>query len=156
LRQLLHLYKYGRVDEAGEILSDFLASKVGRHISALLDGDDDPVVLPVPMNRINMALRGFNQAEILAQSICRELELYALETGALSRCFSWKPQARLSGADKRSKNVAGVFRSDGSVQGVHVLLVDDVFTTGATISECARVLLGAGVEKLTVVTALKG
>jgi len=155
LRQLLQLYKYGRVEEAGQILSDFLAMRVGRHVATLLDGESDPVVMPLPMNPINRALRGFNQAESLALAVSRELELEMVD-GAVRRRFAWKAQASLTDPRKRRDNISGAFEARGSLHGRDVLLVDDVFTTGATVRECAAALMEAGAGKMTVVTVLKG
>jgi predicted amidophosphoribosyltransferase len=155
LRELLHLHKYGRVEEAGEILSDFLAWKVGRHVSVLLDGDADPAVIALPMNPINLALRGFNQAELLARAVALELELESADD-IVHRRFAWRPQARLTDMKKRSGNVSGAFVASGDLGGHDVMLVDDVFTTGATVRECAGALAEAGAGRITVVTALKG
>ncbi|MEA3249557.1 MAG: phosphoribosyltransferase family protein [Patescibacteria group bacterium] len=155
LRELLHFYKYGRVDEAGEILSRFLAVKVGRHIGTLLDGDTDPVVMAVPMNPINLALRGFNQAEWLARAVAEELELEMVD-GVVRRRFAWRPQARLTDTKRRVKNISDAFVATGNLGGRDVMLVDDVFTTGATVRECATALAEAGAGRISVVTALKG
>lgn len=155
LRELLHLYKYARVEEAGEALADFLAMKVGRHVTALLDGDVDPVVVPMPMNPINLALRGFNQAEMLADVVARELELDKMN-GTVGRRFAWRPQAHLTDIKKRASNVSGAFTVKGNLNGRDVMLIDDVFTTGATVLECAKALAEAGAGRITVVTALKG
>lgn len=156
LRELLHLYKYGRVEEAGRILADFLSVKVGRQVSGLLEGDSEPLVVPMPMNRINLALRGFNQADALAEAVARELELETVEDGVVLRRFAWRPQARLADPKMRSRNVSGAFMATKEFGGRDVLLVDDVFTTGATVLECAAVIGAAGAERVTVVTALKG
>jgi ComF family protein len=155
LRELLHLYKYGRVDEAGEVISRFLVLKVGRHIGTLLDGETDPVVVAVPMNPVNRALRGFNQAELLACSVSRELELETADE-VVRRRFAWRPQARLTDIDKRAGNISGAFTAGGDLGGRDVMLVDDVITTGATVRECATALAEAGAGRITVVTALKG
>jgi len=158
LRSLLHQYKYGRVQEAGELMTDFFLRVVSRQITAILSGLEEPIVVPVPMSPINLAQRGFNQTEIFARALAGDFEL-ELDKKTLQRRFAWRPQAHLSEPQKRIKNVSGAFfvrSGDVSLVDREVILVDDVFTTGATIIECVRVLRSSGVKKIVIVTVLKG
>lgn len=156
LRGLLHLYKYGRVEEAGQILVRIAVGCAGRQSTAVLGGLDDPIVIPLPMNPVNQALRGFNQTELLASALAIDFEL-ELAKKVVKRRFAWRPQAHLSGVQCRTANVRSAFVSgDSNLNGRDVILVDDVFTTGATINECLSALRQAGAGRVGVFTALKG
>jgi len=158
LRGLLHLYKYEQVEEAGKVLVDFLATAAGRQAASVLAGIDCPAVVPIPMHPVGRAWRGFNQAEELARAVSAELETDFLPSG-LSRCLSWRPQAKISDHSRRIGNVSGAFRSgaDGiGLGGREVILVDDVFTTGATVRECVQALHSAGAGTVSAVVLLKG
>jgi competence protein ComFC len=88
--------------------------------------------------------RGFNQAELLARGVARNIN--APVSGTLQVVRRIRDQVELSAAGRRA-NVAGAYRARGRVQG-RVLLIDDVFTTGATMSACAETLLGAGAREV--------
>lgn len=113
------------------------------------------VVTWVPIHRRKLRLRGYNQAELLAKAFSSNLGLPCADL--LSKKRETKPQSRLS-REERLKNVLGVFEpkaSDGLL-GKRILLIDDVITTGATASECARVLKEMGAEKVFVLTLARG
>jgi ComF family protein len=101
------------------------------------------LLVPVPLHSTRRRERGFNQSEELA----RQLTKYngaAMSASALRRIRPTPSQTRLNRKD-RAQNIAGAFASGSqSVQGLHCLLIDDVYTTGATLNECARILVEAG------------
>jgi ComF family protein len=111
------------------------------------------LVVPVPTTGLRIRERGYNQAELLA----RELALASRRTVlcALQRGGGAGSQTTLQPAARRA-NVAGVFNpvagTERDIAGEHVLLVDDVLTTGATVTECADALVEAGARCVTVVT----
>lgn len=102
-------------------------------------------VVPVPLFWYRENWRGFNQAEIIAKLLGRELVV-----NCLYRKFSWKHQAQIKLVVDRQKNMQGLFEMRESfvesVKGKRILLVDDVFTTGATMGEAAKVLKIAGAK----------
>lgn len=101
-------------------------------------------IVPVPIHRSRLAWRGFNQAA----SLCTRLPQAMVREG-LVRTRRTTPQVHLS-AEERANNLEGAFEALAIPKGCRVLLVDDVFTTGATASECARALKQAGASYVGV------
>jgi ComF family protein len=102
------------------------------------------VVVPVPLHPRRLADRGFNQAALLAAEVAEELQV-PLVTRALARGRDTAQQAMLDRAG-RLENLTGAFSAlnAASIRGRRVVLIDDVMTTGATLTACAEALLGAG------------
>lgn len=103
----------------------------------------------VPCSRKRRRRRGFDQAEILARALARELCIEARPT--LEKFRDNPPQSGTKSASRRRANVLGVYRvlPGEELKGHRILVVDDIITTGATISECGRMLRMAGAETLT-------
>lgn len=119
---------------------------------ALLPAGEEEVIVPVPTTKHRKRARGYNQAALLARHMGRTLGMPVQE--ALLREDERSPQMLLT-ALERKENLYGLMRSDDSVRGKRVLLVDDVLTTGATVSEAARALLEAGAKSVGVIVAAK-
>lgn len=102
----------------------------------------------VPISRLRKFTRGYDQVELLAQAVSRELQLEMLPL--LQKIRHNKPQSRIRGDARRRANVLGAYRvTDPTLlAGKKILLLDDIITTGATAGECARVLLTAGAEEI--------
>ncbi len=160
LRSTIHLLKYDRVMPA----ADFLGLKLGVAMAKLrvsnanaADGDSW-LVVPVPLHSSKLRQRGFNQAELIARAALRNAvwRHLQLETRVLARHRETVSQAGLT-RHQRRQNIRGAFRvrKPDSVKGRDILLVDDVFTTGATVSECARVLLRAGAHSVLIATVAR-
>lgn len=108
----------------------------------------------VPLHPKRKAERGYDQSELLAKTMAKALELPLVE--ALRKKSNIKAQSGITEDSARQANVLGVYElSVQSVEGQCLLLVDDVVTTGATLSEAARVLLDAGARKIYAVTLAK-
>jgi ComF family protein len=110
-------------------------------------------LVPVPLHRNRLRQRGYNQSLFLAREISCRYRV-PVDDRILKRVRDSVPQVELTGA-KREKNVKGVFSLAGDPAEKTVLLVDDVFTTGATVDECARVLLKGGAKKVDVFTVAR-
>lgn len=142
LREMIHLFKYGRMKGLGAGLGKLLWN-------ALPVDEAFDVVVPVPLHWRRRWSRGFNQADVLARIIARRRGVKVMR--ALGRRRATDTQAELSNP-KRRLNVAGAFRVKKPVAGLRILLVDDVMTTGATASACALVLKRAGAKRVTLLT----
>jgi ComF family protein len=110
-------------------------------------------LVPVPLAPARERERGFNQAEALAERLAPRFGV-PVRAGWLARTRLTAPQTELSAAERRS-NVRGAFGAARAVHGRSVVLIDDVFTTGATVSECARALAGAGAREIGVLTVAR-
>lgn len=157
LRDLVHLLKYDRVRPAAGVLGRMLAEVVADIAEAF--GPEPPVVMAVPLHASKMRQRGFNQSELIARAMLklRPAALDAkLNTTALLRSRATESQTGLTPPQRR-ENMRGAFkvvRSD-QISARDILLIDDVFTTGTTASECARVLRRAGAARVFVATVAR-
>jgi ComF family protein len=113
-------------------------------------------IVPVPLHSDRMRTRGFNQASIIAHVLSKSLRLPLDEESLLRVSSSEKYRAGLD-AKGRHDTVAGAFqvRHPRLVENEDILLVDDVFTTGATVSACAEALLAAGARNVLVLTVAR-
>jgi ComF family protein len=157
LRELVHLLKYNGIRPAANVLGRMLAEAI-----AALAPDfsaDSVAVVPVPLYRAKLREREFNHAELIARTAIKLMAAPVrlhLSAGALERKRETPSQTGLT-RHQRRENVRGAFgvAQPEAVKGREVLVVDDVFTTGATVSECARVLRRAGATKVWVATVAR-
>ncbi len=117
-----------------------------------LEIGDCSLVIPVPLHPKRLRERGFNQSLVLARQVAK-WHAIPLDFSALGRQVHTDAQVNLSGKERRA-NVRGVFAvNDRSrVAGYRILLIDDVYTTGSTITECAKVLMQNGAREVVVLT----
>ena len=136
-KEIVHALKYrGYKKVVGKLASPLMLQVVG-------DERFDAVV-PVPLHRSRLRKRGFNQAGLLARGVAEKINAPVSDTLKVVR--STRDQVELSAAQRRA-NVAGAYTAGGPVRG-KVLLIDDVFTTGATMSACATTLTRAGAHEV--------
>jgi ComF family protein len=155
LRELIHLLKYDGVRPAANVLGRMLSDAVVP--LQRLFAADPMLIVPVPLHARKRRQRGFNQAELIARAAwklqpSRRFELKPV----LDRIRETQAQIGLSRHDRR-ENLRGAFAvtAPQAIRGREVLLVDDVFTTGTTASECALVLRRAGAAKVYVATVAR-
>jgi ComF family protein len=157
LRDLIHLLKYQQVRPAANILGRMLAEAAADIEKEIPAGV--VMVVPVPLHARKRSQRGFNQAELIARAAVKQLarpDRYQLSTGVLVRRRETESQIGLTRHQRRENlRDAFVVTDAGQISNRHVLLVDDVFTTGATASECARVLRRAGAARVWVATVAR-
>lgn len=141
LAAAIHVYKFQGITR--------LHRPLGR---LLLDFDLEGIhaVVPVPLSIKGLRQRGFNQSLLLAKIVTGGSGIPLIIDGLLKTADT-PPQIGLSAASRR-KNLKGAFKSSRGFSGMRLLLVDDVMTTGATAEECARQLVKAGAEDVTVLT----
>lgn len=151
VRKILLDFKYGR--------QMYLRHLVGRWLCAALNdsrlrGQNFDVIVPVPLHPARQRQRGFNQAELLAEVLNAHMSIKQMSI--LRRIRFTKTQTAFDRAE-RMENLRNAFRlrRGADVRGLRVLLVDDVLTTGSTLSECARVLKEAGAQSIFAATAAR-
>lgn len=144
LKAVLQRYKYGRDVSLAVPLA-----------AVLLEGCPLPLraydlIVPVPLHLARLRWRGFNQAHLLARRVAAAAGV-RLDAFAVQRLRPTRPQVELN-IEERRHNVARAFHvvRPQSVDGRRILVVDDVYTTGATVNECSRALLQAGAESVDV------
>jgi ComF family protein len=160
MRRLIHLLKYDGMEPVARTLGQRLAPQV----SAMLKGVEKVLVVPVPLHQSKRRERGFNQALLLAKATIRavrRLETSAdlrMAAGVLERRRATESQAGLS-THQRRRNLRGAFfvseKAAKEITGRNVLLIDDIYTTGATARECSKALKKAGAARVFVATAAR-
>jgi ComF family protein len=157
LRELIHLLKYNQLRPAANVLGRMLAEAI-EDLQPLLAGSE-VLVVPVPLHPRKLRQRGFNQSELIVRASLKRKPAagrFELGAGLLERRRETKSQIGLS-PHQRRENIRGAFAvaKPGEVNGREILVVDDVLTTGTTVSECARILRRAGALKVYVATVAR-
>lgn len=146
VQQMLHNFKYRGMKEIGRQLSSIAGNKI--HAAGMFRNVD--MVLPMPMHYKKYMKRGFNQSEIIAKSLAEEINVPVVKD-VLTKEMATTSQTNKSRM-QRQDNVKNVFKVKKAdlIKGKHILLVDDVVTTGATIESCGNELLKNGASQISV------
>ena len=149
LKSAIHRFKFQNRKKLAEPLGVLMVNYLGRDRSLPLRELDG--IIPVPLHPRRLRGRGFNQAELLARVVGRYFDLPVIS--ALARVKHTKPQFDLP-REARRLNLIGAFRVNQPKEIVNkrVLLLDDIYTTGATVTECVRALSAAGARRIEVLT----
>ena len=149
---VIHQYKYSRALWFEPFLADLLI----REAKPVLGQGNWDLIVPVPLHPLKRREREFNQAERLASRLSRGVGI-PMNTHLLKRILPTRTQTLLTRSE-RAANVAGAFRfcGQGRLKGERVVLIDDVLTTGATTSACAKVLQANGSGDICVWTVARG
>jgi ComF family protein len=149
MRELIHHFKFNGFSRLRYPLGSEMSETVLGH-QELNTAD---MITAVPLHRARLRERGYNQSLLLARAVSELTHIPVVEV--LERIKNTLPQATLKTADDKIWNVNGIFtvKNRKDVQGKRIILVDDIFTTGATANECSKMLAGAGARKIMVVTA---
>jgi len=156
MREAIHALKYQGLMPAAKRLGEMLAAAIGQLAA---EAPSEMLVIPVPLHRSKFAQRGFNQARLVAgyaMAALRETHpgwRLALAPSTVIRQRATESQAGLTPRQRR-QNLRGAFTVPDrqAVAGKNVLLIDDIFTTGATVRSVAQVLLRAGAAEVWVAT----
>jgi ComF family protein len=148
VRDAIHAFKFEGRRALARPLAALLLAQWGRTLP-----EDAAALVPVPLARARERQRGFNQAALLADRLGAALGR-PVRPRWLRRVRPTGPQSDLGAAARRA-NVRGAFAADARVAGLHVVVVDDVLTTGATAAECARALRAAGAARVGVLTVAR-
>jgi ComF family protein len=148
LQEAIHRWKYEGKTYLTPFFADWMAEGLNRHWEP---GSLD-LLIPVPLHTRRLRERGFNQALLLVRELSRRTGI-PYRKSILQKKKSTIPQVNLSGVE-REKELRGTFHVIGKeeLSGLSVLLIDDVYTTGATVNECSKVLLRGGAKRVDVLT----
>jgi ComF family protein len=157
LRDLVHLLKFQQVRPAAAVLGQMLVETIANLEQAIPDGRI--AVIPVPLHNRKLSQREFNQAEMIARATLGQLsrpQRFELCAGVLLRKRETASQIGLTRHQRRA-NLRGAFVVNDPTRILNrdVLLIDDVYTTGTTAAECARVLRRAGAARVWVATVAR-
>lgn len=144
VRKALRKLKYASASDVAEELAKIMAEDLAPYLKY---DRIKPMVCEIPMTEKRKRKRGFNQAEVLAKHLAKFLNLEY--SPILIKVRETKPQVEIENRKERLKNIKRAFQMKGGIKASpFVVLVDDIITTGATISEAARVLKKAGAKKI--------
>jgi ComF family protein len=143
LKSAVHYYKYKFIKKLAEPLALLIAQALQN--SKLPTPD---LIIPVPLHQRRLRWRGFNQAEVLAQALDLEIPLSAK---ILKRKNYTTPQVKMKNRKQRLNNLNGAFEitNPEKIKDKNILLIDDIITTGTTLSICANILKQAGAKKVS-------
>lgn len=151
LAKLIRHYKYHGIYRLAQPLAEILIACLEVQKFNNID-----LVLAVPLHKKRQIRRGFNQAELLAKNISQHFS-WSISDKVIVRKFNTVAQVKLN-KDQRKQNVIGVFEvlDKKIIKNKRILLVDDVITTGATLSECAKILLKNGATEVQAIVIAQG
>ena len=155
IRQMIWLLKYKGDKHVAKlfatILHDHLIEELADEI--IFSSGVKCVIVPLPLSKKRKRERGFNQMELITNEL-QKLGDISIDTHILVRIKHTKPQTSLSNKAERVRNVKGVFdvQNQSNIKNTHLILIDDVFTTGSTLKEASRTLKEAGAYKVSRIT----
>jgi len=155
IRDLIKSFKYHYVQELAGPLSQLLI-KTLENIS-FISSVSNIIIIPIPLHKFRLRSRGFNQAELLAQELADYFKL-PIKTDVLQRIKPTEIQAEIKNDEARRNNVKDAFKIQNSeaIKDKNILLIDDVITSAATLSEAARVLKLNNAKEIWAITVARG
>ncbi|RDU22073.1 ComF family protein [Anaerosacchariphilus polymeriproducens] len=151
MKQSIYRFKYRNKRE----YADFYVEKIAEEYREWIFSCRPQVLIPVPLYKFKKRQRGFNQAEILADKLGKVLNI-PVESNLVIRCKKTIPQKELS-EKERKNNMKNAFKiTQSAVKLKRVMLVDDIYTTGSTIDEVAKILKKSGVDEVYFIVVCVG
>ncbi len=146
-QKLIHYLKYKGLKELGEELGSMMGQEMKESAYSLVD-----VIIPVPLHPRKKRQRGYNQSEWIARGVAAAFEKPLSSDNLIRRLHS--PTQTRKNRFERWKNVEGIFRvaRPAELQGLHLLVIDDVVTTGSTLEAAVAALLDAGAARVSIAT----
>lgn len=157
MRNLIYCFKYQKFEKLAPILGEIIIKylKNIKLINQLTNQPKNYIIVPIPLHFWREKTRGFNQSKLIAECIAEKLNLQLV--GALKRAKNNKPQAKSKNTKERNKNVEGIFKviNTDLIKGKNIILVDDVYTSGATINEAVKILKQNRCRKIIALVTAK-
>lgn len=152
VKKMLHDYKFKGKIYHGRKMSKIII----KYTKIVTNFDKFDIIISVPLHRQRLRERGYNQSEILSKNLSRINNLDDM-SGYFIRSKNTQSQVNLK-MHERENNVRGAFEllNDSLVYGANIILIDDIFTTGSTMTECAKVLKEAGAKSVTALVIASG
>ncbi len=155
VQNLIHYYKYKSFENLDPFLGELMINYLNflNYNSYILNLS--PIVVFIPLHHSRERKRGFNQAKLLAEIVAKNFNLEL--KNVLMRVKNTPPQAQAENREKRRENLFGAFTiiDPDEIKNKNIILIDDVYTSGATMSEAARVLKSRGARKIIALVAAK-
>lgn len=176
VRQAIHRYKYDLVKDLAKPLGQLMTNR----LRTVLNSSDNIILIPIPLHKKRLRWRGFNQAELLALEISRQLDI-PLANNIISRSKHSLPQAKIKSSWQRKQNIKKAFKLNSrfdiesydlaagkvvlersnlelknSLKNKTLILIDDVSTSGATLEECGQALKSLNPKQILGLVAAQG
>lgn len=150
IQKIIHAIKYYHRKDLIKPLATILADEL-KKTNNQLRITNNCVLIPIPMPTLRKYMRGYNQSELIAKEISKILSI-PINTDLLVRCRNTKRQVKSFNKAERMKNQHNSFKVIGDVSNLNIILVDDVTTTGATISEARKILMENNAAEVRAIT----
>mgnify|MGYP001613030405 FL=1 len=160
LKKALWMLKYQGVKQLAKPLAELIKERVWKKLET-----EGWIIVPVPLSWVKLRRRGYNQAELIARHLFNFQPAYRTGKnnllwggGLLSKIRETKSQVEVKDREERLANIIGSFeiRNPETIRGKKIILIDDVRTTGATMSEAKKILKSAGAKKVVGVVVARG
>lgn len=153
IKHAIWALKYGNRRDIAKVLGNFAHAHLAEELAerATFENFTDVVLVPIPLSKKRRHERGYNQSALLAHAIAQaDYEYFSVATDALVKIRDTESQMKIRERKKRLANLRGAFIVDKPelVRGRNIIVIDDIVTTGATITEAKRALLDAGAKRV--------
>ena len=156
IRALLWSLKYSGNANAARLCAESMYGEFCEELrdQAMCKGFTNPLIIPIPLSPPRMRERGFNQAELIAKEFAALDSSFTLSADVLKKIKDIKSQTSIKNRAEREKNIIGCFSvtSPGKIKHKNIILIDDIYTTGATLNEAKKILVNAGARMVLCYT----